>query len=81
VEKMDSINDDEAHAVGVRSVGHFPRYDIPFLWSGNNDLRLCDLLLGHLGVASKLANFDTKDLESSCEVSAISRTKPFIGAT
>jgi len=35
----------------------------------SDDLRLCNLLFGHLGVASKLANFDTEDLESSCEVS------------
>ena len=33
VEKMDFINDDEAHEVGVRSVGRFPRYDIPISWT------------------------------------------------
>jgi hypothetical protein len=38
VEKMYFINDDEAHEVGIRSVDHFPRDDIPFLRRGHDDL-------------------------------------------
>ena len=35
-----------------------PGDDVPLLWRADDDLRLCDLLLGHLAVAGQLADVE-----------------------
>ena len=68
VKQMDLVENDNPDQLGEGSLGAPPRDDVPLFWSANNDLRLCDLLLGHLRVSRKLANLQPVRLQPLTEI-------------
>jgi hypothetical protein len=69
IQKMDFVDNDKAHEIRVARVRALACDDIPFLRRCDDDLRLGDLLLGHLRVTSKLSDFDAEGIETFVEVS------------
>src|SRR6267154_5849317 len=69
MQKMDFVNNDDAHKISVTRVCALARDDIPFFWSRDNDLGFGNLLLGHLRITSKFSDFDAKNIEALVKVS------------
>ena len=53
MKKVDLIDYDETNQSCIARISSFPRYDIPFLRSRNNDLSISNLLFRELTISSQ----------------------------
>mmetsp|Transcript_38207 Transcript_38207/g.95019 ORF Transcript_38207/g.95019 Transcript_38207/m.95019 type:complete len:205 (-) Transcript_38207:1349-1963(-) len=68
MQKVNLINDDQAHQPGVRAVPTLPRDDVPLFRRGDNHLRRGNLLLAELVVTSQLTHGDSVRLQTFAEI-------------
>ncbi len=63
MEKVDFINYDQVHQIGITCVRALTGDDVPLLGRCHNNLSLCNLLLRHLTISCELPDLDAKGFE------------------
>ena len=68
MQKMNFVYTNQANKIYVAGIGSFAGNDVVLLRGGDDDLGLCDLLLGELAVTSKFGNLDAVWLQTFAKV-------------